>query len=76
MTHKLLIGSVLFLGLSGAALAGHCPLDAKAIDQALSRSSLGSAEKQEIQVLRDEGMELHRAGDHRASDKLLAGNLM
>lgn len=69
---RLLLGALLSLGLSTPALAGHCPLDAKAIDQALSRSSLGSSEKQAIQSLRDEGMELHRAGDHRQSEKKLA----
>ncbi|UTW04943.1 hypothetical protein KDX31_08075 [Amphritea atlantica] len=58
--------------LSMQAFAGHCPMDAKAIDNALPRSNLNEMEKAEIQALRDEGMRLHENGDHRMSEKKMA----
>jgi len=58
--------------LSMQAFAGHCPMDAKAIDNALPRSNLNEMEKAEIQALRDEGMRLHESGDHRESEKKMA----
>lgn len=54
------------------AFASHCPADAKAIDAALVRSSLDEAKKAEIKALRDEGMKLHEAGEHRTSEQTLA----
>ena len=58
--------------LSMQAFAGHCPVDAKAIDNALPRSNLNEMQKAEIQALRDEGMRLHAGGDHRMSEKKMA----
>lgn len=55
------------------ALAAHCPQDAAAIDHALqARADMPEAEKAEIQALRDQGMQQHEAGDHRASEATLA----
>lgn len=65
-------GSLLALLLSSPALASHCPADAGAIDDALERSKLSGDQKDEIKALRDEGMDLHNAGDHRAAEQTLA----
>lgn len=54
------------------ALAAHCPLDAAAIEQALPNSSLSEEEKAEVTRLKEEGMALHNAGNHRESEALLA----
>lgn len=57
--------------LSTPALAFHCPLDVKAIDNALSKMQLNDATRTKVQALRDEGMALHEAGKHKeAVDKL------
>jgi hypothetical protein len=54
-------------------LAAYCPQNAAAIDHALeARADLPEAERAEIQALRDQGMEQHEAGDHRASEATLA----
>lgn len=64
-------GGLLALLLAGPAFAGHCPVDAGAIDDALKRSTLSDGKKAEIKALRDEGMEAHNAGNHgKAEDKL------
>ena len=72
MLKRILTVAALGLALSGTALAGHCPKDAKAINDALARSTLDDAAKAEIQAMSDKGMELHKAGDHRGSEKVLA----
>jgi hypothetical protein len=64
--------AIIGLALSFPALAAHCPKDAKAIDAALERSTLGKDEQAQIKALRDDGMKLHGAGDHRASEGKLA----
>ena len=57
--------------LSTPALAAHCPLDVAAIDNAMSKMSLDSDTKAQAQALRDEGLALHEAGQHKESvDKL------
>jgi len=56
MFKRTLIISALAMTLSAPAFAGHCPLDAKAIDSALSRMMLSEMEKTEIMALRDEGI--------------------
>ena len=58
--------------LSMQAFAGHCPIDAKAIDNALPRSDLNEMQKAEVQTLRDKGMRLHESGKHRESEKTMA----
>ena len=53
------------------ALAFHCPADAKAIDAAMSKVQLDDSTRAQVQTLRDEGMALHEAGNHKeAVDKL------
>lgn len=55
------------------ALAAHCPQDAAAIDHALeARADMPQDQKDQVQALRDEGMQLHEAGNHRESEAKLA----
>ena len=62
-----LAGAGLFL-LSGQALAFHCPLDMKKIDQALAAAPKLEAEQlTEVKQLRKEGEALHKAGRHQES---------
>ena len=70
---KSVIGAtaVLFLAM-GPAFAGHCPLDAKAIDHALSKVTIDDATRQEVEALRDEGLALHNAGNHKESEDKLS----
>lgn len=50
---------------SGAALAGHCPNDVKAIDAALAKNPKLSADQmKEVKKLRDQGDADHKAGKH------------
>ena len=72
MIKQLVVAAVLGLASGGTALAAHCPADAKAIDQALPRSALSEADQAKVKALRDEGMSLHQAGDHRASEAKMA----
>lgn len=58
--------------LSVQVFAGHCPMDAKAIDNALPRSDLNEMQKAEVKALRDEGMRLHANGKHHESEKTMA----
>ncbi|MGH8729743.1 MAG: hypothetical protein ACREV9_16650 [Burkholderiales bacterium] len=51
--------------VSGSALAFHCPLDMKKIDEALAGKPKLSAEKMaEVKKLRAEGEALHNAEKH------------
>jgi hypothetical protein len=59
--------------LATPSVAAYCPLNAEAIDHALAaRADLPESERAEIQALRDQGMQQHEAGDHRASEATLA----
>ena len=50
---------------SGTALAGHCPKDMKAIDDALAKNpKLSEAKLKEVKAQRTKGEELHKAGKH------------
>lgn len=54
--------------MSAGALAGHCPMDMKQIDEALSAQPQLSAEQlAEVKKLRAEGEALHKAGKHQES---------
>ena len=73
MLKKIALATALLGFLATPALAGHCPADAAAIDAALAKATnLDAGQKAEITALRDEGMALHNAGDHRASEAKLA----
>ncbi|ROR34961.1 hypothetical protein [Inmirania thermothiophila] len=70
--HRKILTAALLMGASGVALASHCPLDAKAIDQALAKGTVPAGLAAEVKALRDKGMELHNAGQHRESERTLA----
>ncbi|MDH3194958.1 MAG: hypothetical protein OEL78_01450 [Hyphomicrobiales bacterium] len=72
MTRILTAATAAFFLLAAPALAAHCPKDAAAVEAGLSKSTLSDAEKAEISALKDQGMQLHNAGDHRASEAALA----
>lgn len=72
MIRKVLITGACLMAMSGTAIAGHCPADAKAIDHALKSSKMSMADQKEVKAMRDKGMELHNSGDHRQSEKVLA----
>jgi len=72
MLRKTLLAGATLMLLAAPALAAHCPADAKAIEAALSKSSLGAAQKAEITALKDQGMAAHNAGNHRESEAMLA----
>ena len=61
-----------FALLATPALAGHCPLDAAAIEHALTTTSLSDEEKAEVEALKTQGMEQHEAGNHREAEPLMA----
>jgi hypothetical protein len=72
MNMKLLavIAGLLF---SGSALAFQCPADMQKIDAALAENpELSEEQLAEVQRLRNEGEELHQAGQHQASVDALA----
>ncbi len=72
MTRILTAATAAFFLLAAPALAFHCPKDGKAIDAGLSKSTLGDAEKAEISAMKDQGLQLHGAGDHPGAEKVLA----
>ncbi|WP_366553736.1 hypothetical protein [Aquibaculum sediminis] len=64
--------SAFVLALSGgAALAHQCPSMMEEIDQALPSADLSEDERQRVTDLRQEGEELHEAGDHAGSEAAL-----
>ena len=52
---------------SSVAFASSCPKQMKAIDAAMSKASLSTAKKGEVQKLRADGERLHKAGKHAES---------
>jgi hypothetical protein len=72
MFKRTLITTALAIAVSAPAMAGHCPLDTKAIDNALQRTDLTETQMTEVKALRDEGMGLHSSGKHRKSEQTLA----
>jgi hypothetical protein len=62
--------TALFVALafaSSLAFAGSCPKEVKAIDAALPNAKLSSAQMSEVNKLRAEGEQLHKAGKHAES---------
>ena len=49
------------------AFAHSCPREMKAIDDALPKAKLSSAQTSEVKKLRAEGEQLHKAGKHSES---------
>lgn len=61
------------LVFSAAALAFHCPMDMKKIDDALAKNPKLSADQMaEVKKLRADGETLHKAGRHQESVDTLA----
>jgi len=58
---------VAFALASSVAFASSCPKQMKAIDAAMSKASLSTAKKGEVQKLRADGERLHKAGKHAES---------
>ena len=70
MRLMLLLATLLF---AGSAIAFHCPMDMKKIDDALATTPALSAEQlAEVKQLRAEGETLHKAGKHQESVDTLA----
>ena len=58
---------------AGSALAFHCPVDMKAIDDALAKKpSLTADQMAQVRKYRAEGETLHKAGKHQESVDTLA----
>jgi hypothetical protein len=56
------------LSLAAAtAFAGNCPVQMKAIDAALPKAKLSSAQMTEVKKLRADGEKLHKEGKHAES---------
>ena len=69
---KAILATILAL-TSAVAMAGHCPMDMKQIDDALAANPKLSADQlAEVKKLRAEGESLHKAGKHQESVTELA----
>ncbi len=65
--------AALTLTFATPALANHCPMDMKAIDEAMSKNPALSAEQMaDVKKYRAEGEALHKAGKHQESVDTLA----
>jgi hypothetical protein len=65
--------TILLAVASGVALANHCPVDMKAIDDKLAtQPKLAEADMAKVKKLRADGEAAHKAGKHDESMKLLA----
>lgn len=75
MTRFTLAAAALAVGIltAGGAMASQCPLDIKAVDAALaSNTQLSQAQKDEAIALRNQGEDLHKAGQHAEALAVLA----
>lgn len=58
---------------AGTALAAHCPMEMKSIDEALAKNpKLSEAQMAEVKKYRAEGEAQHKAGQHAESVATLA----
>jgi hypothetical protein len=73
MKFRTLFAAIALAAASATALAAHCPMDMKAIDEALAKKPNLSAEQMaEVKKYRAEGEALHNAGKHKESVDTLA----
>jgi hypothetical protein len=73
MKIRTLLAALAFAAVSGAAIAAHCPMDMKAIDEALAKNpSLSAAQMADVKKYRAEGEAQHKAGKHQESVETLA----
>jgi hypothetical protein len=71
MKFRMLLAA-LALAWSAGALANHCPMDMKAIDDALAKKpQLTAAQLADVKKYRAEGEALHKAGKHQESVETL-----
>ena len=71
MKYRTLAFAVVLAAFATPALAGHCPVDVRAIDAALATNpNLTTMQLALVKALRDQGNALH-PGDHGASIALL-----
>ena len=64
---KRIASTVAAFAFTSLAWAFNCPVDMKAIDEALPKAKLDSKQQAEVKPLRDEGEQLHKAGKHSES---------
>jgi hypothetical protein len=55
------------LSFAGSAFAHNCPVQMKAIDEALPKAKLDAAKTAEVKKLRAQGEDEHKAGKHTES---------
>lgn len=64
---------IALLFAAGTAMAMHCPMDMKKIDEALAKKpKLTEAQMKDVQKLRADGEAAHKAGKHQESVDTLA----
>lgn len=72
MKIRALFVALALAGTATGAFANHCPLDMKAIDEALAKKpTLTTAQLEEVTKLRADGEVAHKAGKHKDSVELL-----
>ena len=71
MLKKTLLTAGLVIGLAAPAFAASCPMDMKAIDDAMSSAQLSDEDKAKVMSLRAKGEEQHNSGDHAGSVQTL-----
>jgi hypothetical protein len=72
MKIRTLLAALTFAAVSGTAMAAHCPMDMKAIDEALAKNpSLSAEQLADVKKYRAEGEALHKAGKHKESVETL-----
>lgn len=73
MKFKQVLIATAFGLLSSAAMAFHCPVDMKKIDDALAKNpKLTAAQMTDVKKMRADGETLHKAGKHQESLDTLA----
>jgi hypothetical protein len=73
MKMRRILTALVLTAAAGVANAMHCPVDMKAIDDALAKNpSLSADQLTEVKKLRAEGEALHKAGKHQESVDTLA----
>lgn len=71
MSRATLLLTAMLLASSTPALAFHCPQDMAAIDAAMPSAQLSDVDREKVVALRKEGEQLHDAGKHADSIKVL-----
>lgn len=73
MRLRTLFATLALVAASATAFAAHCPMDMKAIDEALAKNPTLSAQQlADVKKYRAEGEALHKAGKHQESVDTLA----